>query len=259
MARVRGNGKLGWFPWYPRDWKAENSLRGTSIVVRGIWREMLDAMFVDQACSLSGDVAELAAIADCEIDEMEQFLETAKHRKFCNVTECNGTFTVISRRFAKEEEDRELAREQTRLRVQKHRQKKAHVTEVTKKGDVTPLHSSVSDSVSVSDSGSGSRKKKRKGVSPIQYTEEFEKRFWAIYPRKDGKADAFELWQDLSPEDRDRAAADVPSRVANNWATRPVDKMPYGSTYLSKRLFEDPIQGRAENYEENLRREYGAG
>jgi len=54
--------KLGWFPFYPRDWYADPKLAVVSPAVRGIWIDFLSAMFIDENHSVQGDIGALARL-----------------------------------------------------------------------------------------------------------------------------------------------------------------------------------------------------
>ena len=78
-------------------------------------------------------------------------------------------------------------------------------------------------------------------ASGSKYSDDFES-FWATYPHKSGKVPAFKTWKKMSSAEKASAVADVPLRLAANWAGKELSKIPYGSTYLHKRQWEDELQ-----------------
>jgi hypothetical protein len=61
--------------------------------------------------------------------------------------------------------------------------------------------------------------------------------FWKAYPRKQGKDSARRKWNSLSLEDQMRIMEDIARRFINADPTF----IPYGSTYLNKKTWEDDI------------------
>jgi len=168
-------GKLGWFQFYPRDWKSDRQLGRASAVSRGVWMELLSTMFIENADQISGTIDELSRDARCTVADMTTFIEEAKRQQFCDVTECNGIYTVVSRRFAREAKDRQRNREKV------SRFRSMHAPQKNVNRDVTylkPNVTSVSDSVSDSDSQSGTDPK-RKPETPwpenLRLTEEMKR------------------------------------------------------------------------------------
>lgn len=77
-----------------------------------------------------------------------------------------------------------------------------------------------------------------------QYPAEFMQ-FWTAYPRKDGKAQAFRIWERAIIDGADPAWI---THLAGCFARymrhegRPIDKIPHPSTFLSQRLDDDPTE-----------------
>lgn len=272
--------KLPWFAFYSRDWTSDPDLAQTSIGTRGIWIECLAAMHTAGQISVSGTLEGLARLGRCQVSDIERFLEENAELHFADVTECNGRYTVISRRFVRDAQERENNREKVRRHRARHTSARSDVTECnqneTAKTENVTLYDSVSDcnseSLSVSsesegdparivESSAGRRGDPNAGEaippragdekacatdSPppavmLETGPDFDA-FWAGYPRKDGKSDARKAWGGLTPEQRAKALADVPLRLAANWADRPLDKFPHAATYLNQRRWEDELQ-----------------
>lgn len=168
-------GKLGWFPFYPRDWKSDRQLGRASATSRGVWMELLSTMFIENADQISGTIDELSRDARCTVADITTFIEDAGSQQFCDVTECNGVYTVVSRRFARETKDRERNREKvSRFRSNQSAQKQGNRGVTAAKPNVT----SVSDSVSGADSNSGSDPKRKPETSwpkDLRLTEEMKR------------------------------------------------------------------------------------
>lgn len=138
-VRLGVGGKLGWFPFYPRDWYGDPKLACCHPSSRGIWIDLLSLMFIDGRDSITFDHRDLMRIGRCDLVTCNQFVTDLRRYKFADVTECNGAYTVTSRRLARDSKDLDIAREKNRLKVQRHRQKK----HVTKSNQSTGVHSSV--------------------------------------------------------------------------------------------------------------------
>jgi hypothetical protein len=86
--------------------------------------------------------------------------------------------------------------------------------------------------------------KRTQSLAPRAYTSAFEA-FWAAYPKTtttNPKAEAFDVWEQLTPEDRQTATASLP-RFGENCRSQQArwpEFQPCGATvYLRKRRFED--------------------
>lgn len=186
-------GKLGWFPFYPRDWKSDRQLGRASATSRGVWMELLSTMFIENADQISGTIDELSRDARCSVPDITTFIEDARSQQFCDVTECNGVYTIVSRRFAREAKDRERNREKvSRFRSNQSAQKQRNCSVTVAKPNVT----SVSDSVSSAHSNSASDPKRKPETSwpdDLRLTDEM-KRF-ADEEHIDAERE-FAAWQD---------------------------------------------------------------
>ena len=73
--------------------------------------ELLSTMFIENADQISGTIDELSRDARCTVADITTFIEDAGRQQFRDVTECNGIYTVVSRRFVREAKDRQRNRE----------------------------------------------------------------------------------------------------------------------------------------------------
>lgn len=71
------------------------------------------------------------------------------------------------------------------------------------------------------------------------YTREFDE-FWKIYPKKNGKKNAFSQWKKLIKQDRQKAVDDIPKRKLDDKWLGGYIKDP--ERYLKDRQFEDEIR-----------------
>jgi hypothetical protein len=124
------------FQFYPADWLTDVELQSASATSRGIWINALCLMWESKTRGqLSGKASSLSRILNCTIDEFEAFVEEVQALKFAEVSVtsnadvrfCNSEVTLINRRMFNEEK----VRQQTRLRVKKHRGNAARNGEVT--------------------------------------------------------------------------------------------------------------------------------
>jgi hypothetical protein len=109
--------KNWWFQFHFKDWRTDSALHRCSLETRGLWIEVLCVMHETDAAELSGTRNELARLLGVLPEELARCLIELKNTKTANVTECNGIVTLLSRRRNRELSDKE----QTRLRVQRHR------------------------------------------------------------------------------------------------------------------------------------------
>jgi len=116
------------YQWYPGDFRRDPRVIALTFPSRSVWRECLDAMFLDgNRGELSGTIEQLARICLCPVSAVEIFLSENKTLKVADVTICNGTVTLVNRRMNRAY----LEREMTRKRVSKHRMKRDCNEDVT--------------------------------------------------------------------------------------------------------------------------------
>ena len=150
------------FQFYVRDWLSDPLLRQATPLSRGIWIDVLCFMWeADQRGKLETTPLKLSRMASASIDEVNHFLNELVDLEFGDIlTEntppfpittqfCNEYVTIINRRMYADHK----GKENTRLRVKKHRRKKVCNDDVTPEkqkcnADVTPLSSSSSSSSS---------------------------------------------------------------------------------------------------------------
>ncbi len=109
--------KNWWFKLDFKIWRTDSSLRRCSLETRGFWLECLCVMQEMDTFEVHGTLTELARLLGCESNDVARCAAELKETKTANVTLGNGTVTLLSRRLK-----RELTiKEQTRLRVQRHR------------------------------------------------------------------------------------------------------------------------------------------
>lgn len=185
--------KVPAFQFYVRDWLTDTELSKCSPATRGVWIDLLAAMWVaPKQGQLDGTAAELSRVCRCTENQMEAALTelsttgTANVTCHANVTNCLKNVTVVNRRMSREANERE----DSRLRQQRHR---GHAVGNV---DVTPPSASASSSASASASA---KHPETPSVSPIKTETEpscFEA-FWSLWPkhkRKVGKSKVQKLW-----------------------------------------------------------------
>ena len=90
-------------------------------------------------------------------------------------------------------------------------------------------------------SASSRWEKKKKAKKPKEEAEGFDE-FWAIYPRKQGKASAEKTWQKLSPPAtlRQTILSKVKARsLTHEWTKDNGQFVPLASSYLNQKRWED--------------------
>lgn len=109
--------KKWWFPLDFRVWRTDSRLRRCSLETRGFWLECLCAMHEEGAFEITGTLEEVGWLIGCAPEIVARCAVELQRTKAADVTLGNGSVTLLSRRL-----QRDLnGREQTRLRVRKHR------------------------------------------------------------------------------------------------------------------------------------------
>ena len=152
------------FQFYVKDWLSDPLLRQATPVSRGIWIDVLCFMWeADKRGQLKTTPVKLSRMVSASIDEVNHFLNEIADLEFGNIEtdenvtfpimerDCNAKVTLINRRMYSDYKDKE----NTRLRVKKHRESK-RVKQISN-GDcneeITPSSSSPSSSPSPKQSG----------------------------------------------------------------------------------------------------------
>lgn len=114
--------KEPWKRWFPGDWLSDPAVSLCSPATRGVWMDMLMAMYIlDRFGKLSGTTEELARLCRCSTSDVSSAIAELQATGAADVTERNGRVTVINRRQLRESQERE----NTRIRVKKYRDKES--------------------------------------------------------------------------------------------------------------------------------------
>lgn len=161
-----------------RDWLSDPQLKMVSYQTKGIWIDLLCYLWESpERGKIEGTPEQFMQMIGCSEEQWNQFFKDATVTKFANVTNCNGIVTVCNRRMFREEKERK----NTRLRVQKYRDKEKGNGKSN--APVTPPSSS-----------SSSKKKKYIKKTRKFKQEEFDT-FYKTYPKRQGKDKALENWK----------------------------------------------------------------
>jgi hypothetical protein len=109
--------KNWWFKFDFRVWRTDSKLRRCSLETRAFWLEVLCIMHETDTFCLTGSYKEIARLVGCETEEVARCCIELQRTETADVTLGNGDVTLVSRRLKRDLSDRE----QTRLRVQRHR------------------------------------------------------------------------------------------------------------------------------------------
>lgn len=121
-------GKRPAFQFYPNDWMHDVELQSCSSSTRGIWINALCLMWWSRVRGeITAPKEKLIEMLNCKPEEFELFLAEQKRYIFCKIMLHNDLVTLRNRRMYLEQKDRE----NTRLRVQKHRMKRNGNADVT--------------------------------------------------------------------------------------------------------------------------------
>ena len=100
-------GKYWYMQWVTAAWRADPAVNLCSPATRGIWFDFLNVMHdLDRTGQLSGTREQLARAGRCSAVELAQALDELSHTRAADVTERNGTVTVINRRMQREHNTR---------------------------------------------------------------------------------------------------------------------------------------------------------
>lgn len=103
------------FSFYPGDWSRDPQLQMCSASTRGIWINLLCAMWWSPTRgTVTGSLEEMCKLGNCTKQELGIFLEENCHHNFADVTSCHNAVssnvTVSNRRMVREEKVKESAR-----------------------------------------------------------------------------------------------------------------------------------------------------
>jgi hypothetical protein len=106
-------GKLPSFQFYPDDWLKDPQLRMASMSSKGIWIDLLCAMFeAKERGAIEATADQFRKLLGCNDDEFDLFLREARNLKFANVrevsAECPHVIRVESRRMLRDEKQRQM-------------------------------------------------------------------------------------------------------------------------------------------------------
>ncbi|HEX7654933.1 MAG TPA: hypothetical protein VF607_15595 [Verrucomicrobiae bacterium] len=107
--------KLPWFKFFSGDWLADPALARCRPLTRGIWIDLLCAMYeAGQEGCVSGTPKQLARLARCTTAEMLQALDDLMLTQTAEVTVSNDVVTVVNRRLRRAHKTREANKQRKR-------------------------------------------------------------------------------------------------------------------------------------------------
>lgn len=221
------------FQFYPRDWITDPALSLCSPATRGVWIDLLCAMwFAPERGRLKGTPRSLARLARCTAQEMIRAIkELGLHGAAtvtcnANVTLCNTDVTLENRRMMRDEK----VRVQTRFRVDRHRAKPCNAPS---NAEVTPPSAVSAVSASANDCKT---KPKTPAASPPGFNE-----FWKAYPRKVGKKKARRDWIKAKdkPAPEVLLAALEAQKKSEQWTKDGGQYIPNPATWLNQGRWDD--------------------
>jgi len=122
--------KFPFMQMYTHDWLGDECLSQCKPATRGIWADILMNMHqAGRTGVLDGFPEGLSRSCRCSVDELNEACQDLKATKTAGVRYSNGRVTITNRRMQAEHKKRE----DTRLRVNKHRHPEGEEDAVTKK------------------------------------------------------------------------------------------------------------------------------
>ena len=223
--------KVPAFQFYPADWIRDTQLQMASASSRGIWANLLCAMwFSPNRGRITGSKEELKKLGNCSQEEIEAFLCENSRHNFASVTEANKNITVENRRMVREEK----VRKSSRLRQSRFR-KRLKNRNVTSSSPSTP--STPSTAVTPSSP------KHSEETDPQPPRSGFDQ-FWSRYPRKVAKKAAAKAWERLAPNNGLIEAILTSLMVQSGseaWGREGGQFIPHPATWLNGRRWEDEV------------------
>lgn len=111
-------GKAPAFQFYTGDWMKDAQLGKCSPATRGIWIDAMCAMHdSDRSGTLAGTPDQLIRVLRCSLAELRAAIAELKATGAADVTERNGSVTLVNRRMQRDYRERLMTRE----RVKRHR------------------------------------------------------------------------------------------------------------------------------------------
>ncbi|MDM7995193.1 MAG: hypothetical protein QUT30_05835 [Acidobacteriota bacterium] len=226
--------KYPWMQFNTGDWLKDPKLSMCQPATRGIWIDAIAAMHENGRCgSLSGTPDQLIRVLRCTVPALMSAIMDLQSTGAADVEQRNGVVTLINRRMSREAKEREMSRiRQERFREMAGRNAKNN-------GPVTEM--SQPTGIYISNSFSNSFEKKKESEEKEKLVERFDV-FWAAYPRKEAKQNAWKEFQRLNP-DEELMSVMIPwiglACDSEQWQDK--SKIPHPATWLHQRRWEgDP-------------------
>ena len=93
-----------YLPLYTGDWKKDPELSMCSAATRGIWIDLLCSIHDGHIGQVTGTPGQLSRLCRCDVAEMTAALHDLQANRAANISERDGTYTVICRRMKKASE-----------------------------------------------------------------------------------------------------------------------------------------------------------
>ncbi len=247
------------YQWYPGDFRRDTAVQACPLLVRGLWREMLDLMHDGEPYGhlTAGGVAiteqQLARIVGESIRRICEALQMLEERQVFSRTP-DGV--IFSRRMVRDEEIRRRRAEGGKDSEKNPRVPRAkdggkdglkdgtkdthqaiHVDTLT----TIPCRAANADAVRTSSEA----KKKRNDLSGFD-------EFWAVYPRREAKQEALKAWKALAPSAEVVAlmvSAIERRRGSPDWRKEGGHYVPLPASWLRGRRWEDEVPAGARRAE----------
>jgi len=144
-------GKPPAFQFYTGDWLKDPHLSMCSPSTRGIWIDLMCAMWENSRSGLiAGTVEQLSRMSRCSIEEMRWAISELKDTETATVTVRNEKITLVNRRMKRDAKEREI----NTLRQQRYRgngKSNAPVTEMSRPTSSSSTTSSLQEGSSSDD------------------------------------------------------------------------------------------------------------
>lgn len=219
---------------------------------RLVWITMLAAMDEDGMCQFAsvGNLAHRARITKEEAEEAVLRLESPDpdssdpDNEGRRIERVPGGWIVLNASKYRDLVTREVAKEKTRVRVARHREKKVC------NGSVTPVKRPVTPSEAYTDTNTEADTNTEPPKSPKgEKDEEFEQ-FWKAYPRHENKKKALEVWKRTNPPLGALLKAIETQKKGKSWRD---GFIPHPERWLRDRRWEDEIQPDLSGLPESVR------
>jgi len=230
------------FQVYQNDWLSDPEINSCEWASRGVWFALICVM--NRASEVTGIVSgsykQIANMIGGQTNEIKAAIDDLRKNKVADVTEHNGTVTVMSRRINREYKKRK--NNALRQRTYRQSQKSHNNVPCARAEDEEEVEEEIEEEKEV-DTKVKSKSEGSK-VKVSNHARRFDE-FWKEYPKKRAKQKCLQKWESGRFDDMaDQIIDDVTKRKLNDerWRRDNGRYIPDPLTYLNGERWEDEME-----------------